>query len=163
MEINPDFLSPCGLYCGVCAIHIAQRDANDKLKQKLLALYQGGTPGKGTLPGAEGLTTAGIRCQGCLSDDLFMHCQRCEIRNCVQARGHEGCHQCAEWPCRHIDEFAMAVGKKVILRSIPHIRAVGLEQWARDEEARYHCPSCGAKAFRGAMRCAQCKAALDLD
>ncbi len=26
MKINPDFVSPCGLYCGVCAIHIAHRD-----------------------------------------------------------------------------------------------------------------------------------------
>ena len=32
--INPDFLAPCGLYCGVCAIHIADRDDNLKFKQR---------------------------------------------------------------------------------------------------------------------------------
>jgi MFS family permease len=26
MKINPDLISPCGLYCGVCAVYIAQRD-----------------------------------------------------------------------------------------------------------------------------------------
>jgi hypothetical protein len=26
MTVNPDFIAPCGLYCGVCAIYIAHRD-----------------------------------------------------------------------------------------------------------------------------------------
>lgn len=26
MKLNPDFVFPCGLYCGVCAIYIAHRD-----------------------------------------------------------------------------------------------------------------------------------------
>jgi len=32
-----------------------------------------------------------------------------------------------------------------------------------DEAARYVCPECGNKLFRGAERCNQCKTALDLD
>ncbi len=32
-----------------------------------------------------------------------------------------------------------------------------------DEEARYVCPECGNKVFRGSMKCNQCKAPLDLD
>jgi hypothetical protein len=34
MSINPDFRSPYGLYCGVCAIHIAGRDKNEKFKER---------------------------------------------------------------------------------------------------------------------------------
>lgn len=163
MAIDPAFAAPCGLYCGVCAIHIAHRDANQKLKEKLVNLYRGGTPGKGVLPNAENLTADDIRCQGCLSDDRFMHCQQCAIRSCTQARGYAGCHECRDFPCQHIADFSMAVGKKVILRCVPHIRAVGVEQWMRDEQARYHCPDCGNQVFRGAMRCNQCGAKLDLD
>jgi predicted RNA-binding Zn-ribbon protein involved in translation (DUF1610 family) len=163
MKINPDWLAPCGLYCGVCAILIAHRDGNQKLKEKLVRLYQGGTPGKGTLPGSESLTPDDIRCQGCLSDERFMHCEQCEIRACVQEKGYEGCHQCDQFPCRYIDEFPMAVGKKVILRAVPYRRQHGTEKWVRDEEARYHCPHCGNQVFRGVMRCNQCKAELDLD
>ncbi len=163
MRINPDFASPCGLYCGVCAIYIAHRDNNLKLKEKLLKLYQGSTPGKGTLPGSEALSVDDIRCSGCLSDDTFMHCRQCDIRRCTQERGYSGCHQCDDFPCRYIEEFPMAVGKKVILRAVPHRRAVGTEQWIQDEEARYHCPHCGNKVFRGAMRCNGCRAELDLD
>ncbi|CAO0820442.1 hypothetical protein DFAR_1560016 [Desulfarculales bacterium] len=38
MAANPDFLSPCGFYCGVCAIHIAYRDGNEKCKPRLMGL-----------------------------------------------------------------------------------------------------------------------------
>jgi hypothetical protein len=163
MTLNPDFPSPCGLYCGVCAIYLADRDDNMKLKEGLAALYRGGTPGKGALPNAEGLTAADIHCRGCLSDDRFMHCRQCDIRNCALAKGLAGCHECDEFPCGHIDNFPMTVGKKVILRSVPYRREVGDEKWAQDEEARYTCPQCGTKAFRGAMKCHKCKAPIELD
>jgi len=163
MKINPDFLSPCGLYCGVCAIHIAHRDNNQKLKEGLANLYRGGVAGKGALPNSENLTADDIRCNGCLSNDRFMHCNQCEIRDCVQNKGCTGCHQCDAFPCRYIDNFSMAIGKKVILRAVPYRRKFGTDKWVIDEEARYVCPECGNKVFRGAVKCNQCKARLDLD
>lgn len=163
MTTNPDFISPCGLYCGVCAIHIAHRDSNEKLKEKLIALYKGGTPGKGTLPNSRELSTDDIRCSGCRSNDLFMHCKQCSIRECTKDKGYSGCHECDEFPCHHIENFPMAVGKKVILRSVPYRRQYGTQKWIEDEEARYYCPHCSNKVFRGVMKCNQCKAALDLD
>lgn len=57
----------------------------------------------------------------------------------------------------------MTVGKKVILRAIPYWREVGTEKWVRDEEARYVCPVCGNRVFRGVVRCNRCKEELDLD
>jgi len=60
MKINPDFIAPCGLYCGVCAIYIAHRDNNQKFKQSLVRLYKGGVTGKGTLPNSENLSTKDI-------------------------------------------------------------------------------------------------------
>lgn len=163
MTAHSDFISPCGLYCGVCAIYLAHRDNNQKLKERLVNLYKGGTPGKGTLPNSESLTTDDIRCSGCLSDERFMHCSQCDIRDCTQAKGYAGCHECNEFPCHHIDQFSMAVGKKVILRAVPYRREFGTEKWVQDEEARYTCPQCGNKVFRGAMKCKQCKGSLDLD
>jgi hypothetical protein len=163
MPLNPDLISPCGLYCGVCAIYVAHRDENLKLKGLLVNLYKGGTPGMGTLPNSESLTTEDIRCGGCLSDELFMHCRQCEIRNCTEEKGYTGCHQCNDFPCNYIENFSMAVGKKVILRAVPYRREFGTEKWVQDEEARYMCPQCGNKVFRGAMRCNQCKVPLDLD
>ena len=162
-NLNPDFVSPCGLYCGVCAIYIAHRDNNQKFKERLVALYKGEISGKGALPNSADLSIEDIRCRGCLSDEPFMHCQQCEIRDCAKEKGYTGCHQCDDFPCQYIDNFPMAIGKKVILRAIPHRRKVGTENWVRDEEARYICPHCGNKVFRGAVKCNQCKAELDLD
>ena len=42
-----ELASPCGLYCGVCAIYIAHRDGNQKFKERLVQLYKGGVPNKG--------------------------------------------------------------------------------------------------------------------
>ncbi len=163
METNPNFASPCGLYCSVCAIYIAHRDNNEKLKSGLVALYKGEVGGKGVLPGSENLTTEDIQCSGCLSDNLFMHCKQCDIRKCTGERGYKGCHECNEFPCQYIENFSMSVGKKVILRATPYRKKFGDEKWIQDEEARYFCPGCGNKVFRGVMRCNQCKAKLDLD
>ena len=163
MTVNPDFISPCGLYCGVCAIHIAHRDNNQKFKERLVGLYKGQVPGKGTLPDAENLTADDIQCDGCLSDNRFMHCEQCDIRQCNEEKGYTGCHQCDEFPCHHIENFPMAVGKKVILRSVPYRRKFGTDKWVQDEEARYICPECGNKVFRGAVKCNRCKVSLDLD
>ncbi len=163
MKINPAFISPCGLYCGVCAIYIADRDNNEKFKEGLVGLYKGKVPGKGTLPNSENMSARDIQCRGCLSDDLFMHCRQCEIRDCTEKKGYTGCHQCDEFPCQHIENFSMAVGKKVILRAVPYRRKFGTPKWIQDEEARYFCPECGNKVFRGVVKCNQCKAKLDLD
>jgi hypothetical protein len=163
MSANPEFASPCGLYCGVCAIYLAHRDNNQKFKEKLSQLYKGRIPGKGTLPHSETLAAEDIRCNGCLSEDRFMHCQQCEIRACCREKGYTGCHQCDAFPCQYIEQFPMAIGKKVILRAVPHRRDVGTDQWMQDEQARYVCPECGNTVFRGVVRCNQCKSPLDLD
>ena len=163
MKINPDLIAPCGLYCGVCAIYIAHRDNNQKFKERLANLYKGNIAGKGTLPNSENLSADDIRCRGCLSDERFMHCRQCEIRNCTKEKGFSGCHQCDEFPCHHIENFPMTVGKRVIFRAIPYWREAGTEKWIQDEEARYICPNCGNKVFRGALKCNQCKEQLDLD
>jgi len=157
MKINPDFLAPCGLYCGVCAVYYATRERNEKFKEKLVGVY------KGKLPGAEDLSTDDIQCEGCLSDNPFGFCKSCSIRECAQSRGYSGCHECDDFPCQFIEDFPMPVGKKVILRAIPYWRKWGTEKWVLDEEDRYICPECGHKLFRGAKRCNKCKVAVDLD
>lgn len=164
MKADSTLLAPCGLYCGVCAIYIAHRDNNLKLKERLVNLYKGGTPGKGVLPGSEDLTAEDMRCKGCLSDDAFMYCRQCPIKDCTKEKGYTGCHQCNDFPCHYVaEDFPMAVGKKVILRAVPRWREVGTEQFIEEETARYVCPECGNTVFRGVMRCNKCKIGLDLD
>ena len=157
MTINPKFLAPCGLYCGVCGILYATRENNLKFKQGLLGVY------KGKLPGSENLTVDDIRCEGCLSDAPFVYCRECSIKDCTENKGYAGCHECPDFRCQLIEDFPIPVGKKVILRAIPYWREMGTEKWVQDEEARYVCPECGHMLFRGARRCNKCKTPVDLD
>jgi hypothetical protein len=59
--------------------------------------------------------------------------------------------------------FQWLLAKKAILGAIPYRRKVGIEKWIQDEEARYICPECSNRVFRGAVKCNQCKVSLDLD
>jgi len=149
MEIKKELLPPCGLYCGVCGILIADRDNNQKFKERLTTVYN--------LPVEE------IKCQGCRSDKVFTYCRACLIKDCTQQKGYEGCHQCRDFPCEYIENFPLPVGKKVILRVVPRWREIGTEKVITEEEKRYICPGCGYKLFRGAKTCRNCKKPVDVD
>jgi len=129
---------------------IAYRDDNEKFKEKLLGVY--------------GLSsTDQVSCKGCLSDDRFLYCDACPIRDCCADKGIEGCHQCDDWPCKYIESFAYPVGKKVMMRAIPTWGEHGTEKYVEMEEERYHCPECGYVLFRGAKRCRGCGIDVDVD
>ncbi len=149
MDVNKEWVPPCGLYCGVCGILIAHRDNNQKFKEKLATVY--------------GLSADMIQCDGCLSENVFAYCRMCPIKTCCKEREIEGCHECDDFPCEHIDNFPMPVGKKVILRAVPQWREWGTAKWVEEEEKRYHCPRCDAPLFRGARRCRACKEPVDRD
>jgi hypothetical protein len=157
MEINEKFLSHCGLYCGVCGVYYATRDRNHRFLEKLLSFYQN------AMPGLEDVTTRDLECEGCLSDNRSLFCQSCAIKDCNRKKGFSGCHECDDFPCEFIDSFPIPVGKKVVLRAVPYRQKWGTAKWVADEEARYICPDCGNRVFRGAKRCNQCKVELDLD
>ena len=152
---NRDLMAPCGLYCGTCGVYIATRDNNEKFKTVMGGLY--------------GTTPAETRCRGCMQPDppqmLYGYCAFCKIRDCVKENGFYSCHQCEKWPCDMIENFGLATGRRVMLRTIPVWREkvaelgdeAGSVEWARSECERYHCPHCGEPLFRGAQRCRACK------
>jgi predicted RNA-binding Zn-ribbon protein involved in translation (DUF1610 family) len=147
--IDRNLLAPCGLYCGVCGVMIAQRDGNENLRTKLAGFY--------------GCQPQDLVCEGCMSEVRSEFCRVCHIRACCEAKGYEGCHLCADWPCAHIESFPVPVGKKVIMRAIPTWRDLGTEKYVSLEEARYLCPNCGQALFRGTKRCRGCGTMVDLD
>ncbi len=48
MGTSTNFLAPCGLYCGVCAVFYATRDKNEKFKDRFVGVYKGKLPGPTT-------------------------------------------------------------------------------------------------------------------
>lgn len=152
---NKDLMAPCGLYCGTCGVYIATRDGNEKFKEIMGNLY--------------GSKQEETECLGCMQSEstnkLYEVCKMCGIRDCVKSKGYYSCHQCEEWPCKMIEEFGLATGRRVMKRTIPiwrekvaeHGDEKGSVEWARSECMRYHCSSCGEPLFRGAQRCRACK------
>jgi hypothetical protein len=44
MKINPDYIAPCGLYCGLCGILYASLENSVKFKERLVGVYKGKIP-----------------------------------------------------------------------------------------------------------------------
>ena len=149
MKSKDTLVAPCGQYCGVCGIYIAHRDNNTELKERLTTVY--------------GVEVNEMKCQGCLSDELFRGCQTCSIRFCTLEKGIEGWHQCNDFPCKFILDFPYPVEKRIMLRAIPIRSDLGIDRFIEEEETRYQCPHCGSRLFIGAQICYECREPVDVD
>ena len=156
-EICAEHVAPCGLYCGVCRILLATQADNQVYLERLVKIYAR------RFPEMAGLSPEVLLCDGCLSTRRSVLCRKCSIRECIQNKGYQGCHECADFPCSLIDEFPMLAGKRAILRAIPYWREHGTEKWIQAEEERYRCPECGGRLFRGARQCPVCNISVDVD
>lgn len=157
MEIQPELIPPCGLYCGVCRMYQATQAGERAFLERLVKVYARRFPELASAP------PEALLCDGCLSERRSVFCRECSIRDCAQGKSFSGCHECPDFPCDFIDRFPMEVGKKVILRAVPYWRAQGTEAWVMAEEQRYRCLECGGRLYRGAGRCPHCKSLVDVD
>jgi predicted RNA-binding Zn-ribbon protein involved in translation (DUF1610 family) len=146
--VEDELLAPCGLYCGVCGIYLAHREGNHKFKERLAQFYQ--------------RTPEEMACRGCLSEERYVYCRTCAVRDCATEKGLQGCHQCQDFPCDLVRGLR-PIAQRVVLRTIPAWRELGTEKFVEEEKARYQCPHCGYQLFRGAKRCRICRQPVDLD
>ncbi len=143
MSVNPNLLAPCGLYCGVCGIFYADKHNDEVLKQKLAKAYWS--------------KPEQIKCDGCLSDNKYIFCEKCQIRSCVMVKNVAGCHECSDFPCDKIMNYPFPVAKDFMCKSIPARKDRTDAEWVAWEVSNWTCKKCGVLAFRGAKRCPQCK------
>ena len=142
MEKN--LLSPCGLYCGVCAIRTAYLSGKPTFIAAIAKAYS--------------VNPEKVKCEGCLSEAPFVYCAVCPIKSCARNKGLEGCYLCGDWPCDTVEQFPFDQARREIKRAIPIWRKLGTEKWIEHETTLYVCKSCGARLFRGARRCHECGA-----
>ena len=144
MAVQRELVAPCGLYCGACAIRGAYLSDDAAFKDKVAAGY--------------GVKVEDLRCEGCLSENPFLYCRTCSIKTCATEKGYEGCFQCSDFPCSHVENFPFPAGKAVILAAVPEWKELGTEKWVEAQKKRYTCTACGSPLFRGSKRCRKCKA-----
>jgi hypothetical protein len=141
--------APCSMYCGVCGLYRAYKTNDQKLKEKLGNLY--------------GIEPKDIICEGCLSNVLIGFCSACAIRNCAIEKNLAGCFECGDFPCDHVENFPFEPTKNFMKSGAKKRRDVGTEKWIEWEMARFTCKECGSVAIRGARRCPDCKAELEVE
>jgi hypothetical protein len=147
VNVNKQYLSPCGMYCSVCAVRAAERDNDQELKGMLAPIF--------------GTTPEQIACDGCQSEKAFPFARACAIRACAGEKRLEGCHQCGDFPCDHIKTFPFEISKQQMMAAIPRWKELGTEQWVMETEKRYTCSSCGSLLHRYAKMCNRCQKPLD--
>lgn len=150
-------IASCGLSCSMCAIYQAHMQDDKKLKKIALTIYRKSL-GKSSLLS---LDLEDIRCEGCHSEVRFKYCQACDIRECCQSRGYQWCYQCADFPCRAIDNFPVSKAKTLMIEAAGHCRKTGHERWVAKDTERYTCKECSTLMFRGATRCKKCRVKLN--
>ena len=144
MGVKSEYLSPCGMYCSVCSIRAADKNKDQKLKAQLAFFF-------GTSP-------ENIACEGCMSGKCFENMVKtCSIRACAQKKELTGCHQCNDFPCDNIKNFAMEPARNKILEGIPRWKELGTERYVAEVEKRYTCSKCGTLLHRYATECSNCK------
>lgn len=130
-----EFVTYCGLYCGLCAERARIPKQAAALQQ---AMTEEGWPSWGAaVPGfttfwdfLQKLQEKG-GCAGCRAGGGFPQCQ---IRTCAQDRGLELCSGCPDFPCEHI--AALGARYPTLIADNRRLQAVGLEQWLEEQRER---------------------------
>ena len=86
------YIAICGLDCKSCEARLATVNNDDKLREKVAALWS-------DLNQVE-ITPEMINCMGCRLDGVkTIFCDRlCPIRQCALKKGHETCAACPDMP-----------------------------------------------------------------
>ena len=89
----------CGTYCSECPVSLATQKNDDIMRQKVLKIW--------TKQYKMELSIEDINCQGCKTDgsQLFVHCKKCDIRNCALEKQIDSCIRCNSYPCKQIEDF----------------------------------------------------------
>ena len=146
MSVKNEYLSPCCMYCSVCAIRAADKNNDQKLKEQLASFF-------GTSP-------ENITCDGCMSGKTFQFVKTCSIRACAQKKSLPGCHQCDDFPCNNIKKFPMEIAINGILEGVARRKELGTERWVAETEEKYTCSKCGALLHRYANKCNNCQSSF---
>jgi len=126
----------CGLYCGLClnGCRIPRRAAElqDLLRKVRIDEWGPDLPGYdgfrvflGELAGFE--PRASCRARSCGPET-------CAIRTCAEEKGVDACPFCPDYPCERIRTLAKRY--VTLIGDGERMRAVGLEAWITEQEAR---------------------------
>jgi hypothetical protein len=94
-----DLVSRCGLKCNECGAYLATINNDDTKRKEVAAEWSKRYEAD--------IKTEDINCEGCLSggENVFDHCNVCEIRKCCIERKVINCAHCNDYACDKINNF----------------------------------------------------------
>jgi hypothetical protein len=110
---NRWWLTPCGLDCSSCSIHLRTEEELDYWRGQNVDLEK-------------------IRCDGCRSDRKGDHWSpQCKILICcVDEKGLEFCSQCDEFPCHILEEWIGGMDHHAkAVEKLKEMKEMGTEEW----------------------------------
>jgi hypothetical protein len=139
-----ELLGFCGVYCGACTTYRAYNDNDQALVEWEIRT---------------GMPKEEIVCKGCRSGLVNKWCSECKFRKCIENKKIENCFQCETFPCKMLVDFSETRPHRTLgLRNLVQLRDASLEDWLKEQEKRWTCPSCGKKLHWYAEKCPKCRA-----
>jgi predicted RNA-binding Zn-ribbon protein involved in translation (DUF1610 family) len=131
----------CGLYCGACAILLAnERDEVEKKAKEWK------------------MKPEELKCHGCKTETIASFCVTRDIRKCAEKKKIHFCFQCEEYPCDLLVGFKNDKHPyhSVVLTNLDSIREKGIAEWSDEQEVRWSCTGCGTKLSWYDRTCRKC-------
>ena len=140
----------CGLYCGTCPQYLAWRENDVELIKKISE--------------SRGIPLEKVRCDGCLSENVFEPCIDCRpgFRRCAKEHNVNWCFECFEFPCQRNRDFINAhivdgiSHHEHVVEDLYYMKEHGIEAWVEQKDKEGRCPACGKMLYWSAKKCPYC-------
>jgi hypothetical protein len=126
---NSSLIAPCGMNCSVCMAFLREKN----------------------------------KCTGCRGSDLNKPKTRvnCKIKNCdsLKRNNSKFCYECNKFPCEvlaHLDKRYQSNYHMSMIENLKNIQQIGLDDFLKNEQARWTCSNCGGTIFVHTARCSDC-------
>jgi len=129
-KIEDIMFAPCGMNCTVCYKHVSIRKR-------------------------------GKPCEGCLKGDLGKpeHCRKCNIKSCVQEKGHVHCFKCADFPCKLMKNLEKSYIKRYNASLVENGKIAdekGVSAFLEQDRQKWTCSKCGGAFSLHDGACSEC-------
>lgn len=99
-------------------------------------------------------------CEGCLKSGSGKpeHCRKCEIKDCVEAKGRAYCFQCAQYPCKRIQNLEKSYRRydASLMENSLFVKEYGLVSFMGEQKKKYTCSVCGGILSLHDGVCSEC-------
>ncbi len=143
-KVDKKLSGVCGIFCPACIVYLDTQENPERLKW---------------LADRMGCTVKEMECNGCRSDKLSNHCQKCNFTSCAKKKKVEFCIECSEYPCDDLKVFQNDKPHRVDLwKENKMLKECGHEKWYNEMIQKYSCPECQTVNAAYNINCRKCGA-----